>query len=173
VALAYAVRRPERVSHLVLCGGYAAGWALRGSPDEVVRRTALASLIRHGWGQDNPAFRQVFTSLFIPDASAEQMQWFNDLQRMTVSPENAFRMQLVFGNIEIRDLLGRVRTPTLVLHSRHDEVVPFEQGRLMASAVQGARFVPLESRNHLLLESEPAWQRFLQETRAFLASTPG
>jgi pimeloyl-ACP methyl ester carboxylesterase len=153
-----------------LCGRLGDAWLARGGgaadraghPDPA-----------HGWGQDNPAFRQVFTSLFIPDATLEQMQWFNDLQRRTVSPENAFRLQLVFGDIEVRDLLAEVRTPTLVLHSRHDEVVPFEQGRRLASAIPGARFVPLDSRNHLLLETEPAWQVFLQETRAFLAASPG
>jgi pimeloyl-ACP methyl ester carboxylesterase len=173
VAIAYAVRWPERVSHLVLCGGYALGWAMRGTPEETARRSALATLIRHGWGQDNPAFRQVFTSLFIPDATPEQMQWFNDLQRVTVSPENAFRLQHVFGRIQVRDLLAHVRAPTLVLHARHDGVVPFEQGRLLASAIPGARFVPLESRNHLLLEGEPAWERFLAETRAFLGIRAG
>jgi pimeloyl-ACP methyl ester carboxylesterase/CheY-like chemotaxis protein len=168
VAIAYAVRYPDRVSQLILCGGYASGWAMRGSPDEEAHRRALTSLILRGWGQDNPAFRQVFTSLFIPDATPEQMQWFNDLQRITASPENAYRMQHVFGGIQVSDLLPLVRTPTLVLHARHDGVVPFEQGRLLAAGIPGARFVPLESRNHLLLEGEPAWRKFLQEMRAFL-----
>jgi pimeloyl-ACP methyl ester carboxylesterase len=123
-----------------------------------------------GWGQDNPAFRQVFTSLFIPDGSAEQIQWFNDLQRMTISPRNAVRLNEVFGGIDIRELLPQVCTPTLVLHCRNDNVVPFDQGRLLATTIPGARFVPLESRNHILLESEPAWERFVSELRAFLAA---
>lgn len=136
-AVAYTVRHPDRVSHLVLCGSYAAGWATGGTPEEASKRTALATLTRHGRGQDNPAFRQVFTSLFIPDARPEQMQWFNDLQGVTVSPENAFRLQHVFSGIEIRPLLAEVQAPTLVLHSRHDCVVPFEQERLLASGIPG------------------------------------
>jgi pimeloyl-ACP methyl ester carboxylesterase len=102
------------------------------------------------------------------------MRWFNDLQRMTASPQNAFRLHETFGDVEIRSLLPQVRTPTLVLHSRDDGVVPFEEGRLFATTIPNARFVSLQSRNHILLESEPAWERFLFEVRAFLDSeTPG
>jgi pimeloyl-ACP methyl ester carboxylesterase/DNA-binding SARP family transcriptional activator len=169
IAIAYATRHPERVSRLVLYGGYAQGWAFR-APEDVARRRALGVLMELGWGQDNPAFRQVFTSLFIPDGSAEQIQWFNDLQRMTISPRNAVRLNEVFGGIDIRELLPQVCTPTLVLHCRNDNVVPFDQGRLLATTIPGARFVPLESRNHILLESEPAWERFVSELRAFLAA---
>ena len=170
LATAYAVRHPERVSGLVLYGGYARGWAKRGSPSENARRLALGTLIEHGWGQDNPAFRQVFTTLFIPDATLEQGKWFNDLQRVTASPSNAFRLHEMFGDVQVEALLPQVRVPTLVLHSRQEGVVPFEEGRRIAMAIPGARFVPLESRNHILLESEPAWGRFLTEVRSFLAS---
>jgi class 3 adenylate cyclase/pimeloyl-ACP methyl ester carboxylesterase len=169
VAAAYAARHPDRVSCLVLYGGYARGWALRGTPAEVAQRSALETLIEHGWGQDNPAFRQVFTTLFIPDATAEQMQWFNDLQRMTTSPENALRLHRAFGDIDVRALLPQVRVPTIVMHCRDDGVVPFEEGRILATAIPGARFVPLEGRNHVLLETEPAWEHFLAEARGFLA----
>jgi DNA-binding SARP family transcriptional activator/pimeloyl-ACP methyl ester carboxylesterase len=117
-AIAYAIRYPERVSHLVLHGGFARGWTLWGGPENVARMRALGMLIQHGWGQDNPAFRQVFTSLFIPEASTEQMHWFNDLQRMTASPQNAVRLYETFGTFDIRLLLPQVRTPTLVLHAR-------------------------------------------------------
>jgi DNA-binding SARP family transcriptional activator/pimeloyl-ACP methyl ester carboxylesterase len=169
-AVAYAVRHPERVSGLVLYGGYARGWAMRGTPAEIVRRTALATLIQHGWGEENPAFRQTFTTLFIPGATSEQMRWFNDLQRVTASPANAFRLHDMFGQIQVEALLPQVRVPTLVLHCRGDGVVPFEEGRRIAMAVPGARFVPLEGRNHILLETEPAWPRFLAEVRTFLAA---
>jgi DNA-binding SARP family transcriptional activator/pimeloyl-ACP methyl ester carboxylesterase len=169
IAIAYAVKHPERVSRLVLYGGYSQGWALR-APEEVARRRALGVLMEHGWGQDNPAFRQVFTSLFIPDGSAEQIRWFNDLQRMTISPRNAVRLNEVFGSIDIRPLLSQVRAPTLVLHCREDNVVPFAEGRLFATTIPNARFVPLESRNHILLENEPAWQRFVDEVRTFLGA---
>ncbi len=167
-AVAYAARYPERVSRLVLYGGYVRGWAMRGSPEEIARRQGLGALIRHGWGEDNPAFRQAFTTLFVPDATPEQMRWFNDLQRAAASPENAFRLHEVFGRLDVRSLLPQVRVPTLVLHGRHDGVVPFAEGRILAAEIPDARFVPLESRNHILLEGEPAWERFLAETRAFL-----
>jgi len=167
-AVAYAARHPERVSRLVLYGGYVRGWAMRGSPEEIARRQGLGALIRHGWGEDNPAFRQAFTTLFVPDATPEQMRWFNDLQRAAASPENAFRLHEVFGRLDVRSLLPQVRVPTLVLHGRHDGVVPFAEGRILATGIPDARFVPLESRNHILLEGEPAWERFLAETRAFL-----
>lgn len=169
IASAYTVRHPERVSRLVLYGGYARGWAIRGSPDQVAWRKALSTLMKHGWAQDNPAFRQVFTSLFIPEATVEQMQWFNDLLRMTTSPENALHLHNAFGRVDVRALLPQVHVPTLVLHCRNDGVVPFEEGRLLATSIPCARFVPLEGRNHILLETEPAWGRFLAEVRAFLA----
>jgi DNA-binding SARP family transcriptional activator/pimeloyl-ACP methyl ester carboxylesterase len=170
IAIAYAVRHPERVSRLVLYGGYARGWMFRGSPTEVARRRALGTLIEHGWGQDNPAFRQVFTTMFIPEASPEQVRWFNDLQRVTASPANASRLHEMFGQVAVEELLPQVRVPTLVLHSRQEGVVPFEEGRLIATGIPGARFVPLESRNHILLESEPAWGRFVAEMRSFLSA---
>jgi DNA-binding SARP family transcriptional activator/pimeloyl-ACP methyl ester carboxylesterase len=167
-AIAYAVRHPERVSHLVLYGGYARGWAMRGPSEEASRRAAMRTLIEHGWGQDNPAFRQMFTTLFVPDATQEQMRWFNDLQRATISPANASRLHDTFGQVQVEALLPQVRTPTLVLHSRADCVVPFEESRRIATAIPAARFVPLEGRNHILLEDEPAWPRFLAELRGFL-----
>ncbi len=167
IAIAYAVKHPERVSKLVLYGGYTQGWALR-APEDVARRQAMGVLMELGWGQDNPAFRQVFTSLFIPEGSAEQVQWFNDLQRMSISPRNAVRLNDAFGTIDVRPLLSQVRTPTLVLHCRDDNVAPFSEGRLFAATIPQARFLPLDGRNHILLETEPAWQRFVAEVRAFL-----
>ncbi len=167
VSIAYAVRHPERVSQLVLYGGYPLGWARRG-PKEKELGDAIIALIRQGWGQDNPAFRQMFTSRMMPSATAEQMQWFNELQRITTSPENAARLRLATGEIDVMSLLAQVSTPTLVLHAREDAVAPFDGGRKMASMIPGARFVPLESANHLLIESEPAWPRFLAEVRSFL-----
>jgi class 3 adenylate cyclase/pimeloyl-ACP methyl ester carboxylesterase len=167
VCIAYAVRYPERVSKLVLYGGYARGWARRG-PEDKEKGNAMVELIRQGWGQDNPAFRQMFTSTMIPGATPEHMQWFNELQRITTSPENAARLRLAMGDIDVTSLLRQVTTPTLVIHTREDAVAPFDGGRKMAAMIPGARFVPLESANHLLLESEPAWPRFLAEVRSFL-----
>jgi DNA-binding winged helix-turn-helix (wHTH) protein/pimeloyl-ACP methyl ester carboxylesterase len=168
VAAAYAARHPERVSHLVLCGAYARGWRLRGDPGDIEARTALLNLTRLGWGQDKPAFRQLFTTRFIPDASAVEMEWFNDLQRVSTSPGNAARLMDSFSRLDVRPLLADIKAPTIVFHSRHDGVVSFEEGRLLAAGIHGSRFVPLASRNHLLLEREPAWTVFLRELGAFL-----
>lgn len=171
VAIEYAVRHPERVSHLVLYGSYTVGWRHRGTPAFRRREEALLQLIADGWGRDNPAFRQVFTSMFIPDGTPEQADWFNELQRRTTEPHLAVRIEECCGDIDVRDRLAAVACPTLVLHARHDEVIPFDSGRALAAGISGARFVPLESRNHVLLESEPAWTRFLDELRGFLGTT--
>ncbi|HSR42879.1 MAG TPA: alpha/beta fold hydrolase, partial [Longimicrobiales bacterium] len=168
VGIAFAARHPERVSRLVLYGSYMVGWKQRGSPEFRRREEALLQLISDGWGRENPAFRQVFTSMFLPEGTPEQMEWFNELQRRTASPEVAARLEEEFGGIDVRDLLGEVRCPVLVLHARHDEVIPFDAGRDLAAGIPDARFVPLESQNHVLLEDEPAWARFLEEVRSFL-----
>jgi pimeloyl-ACP methyl ester carboxylesterase len=168
VSIAYAVRHPERVSRLVLSGAYVLGWRRRSTEAEIKQREALYTLARHGWGQNNPAFRQVFTSLFIPGGTLEQMQWFNDLQRVSTSPENAMRLFAARGDIDVSELVPRVSMPTLVLHARGDARVPFDQGLRLAHEISGARFVALESDNHLILSHEPAWQRFTEEIVAFL-----
>jgi len=168
VSITYAVRHPERVTHLVLYGGYARGRRKRGSPAETEQADALLTLMRQGWGQENPAFRQIFTSLFVPGANREQVQWYNDLQRRTASPENAVRIRQTMNDIDVADILPQVKVPTLVLHCRDDAVVPFDEGRILAAGIRGARFVALEGRNHLILEGDPALPRFLDEMRNFL-----
>jgi DNA-binding winged helix-turn-helix (wHTH) protein/pimeloyl-ACP methyl ester carboxylesterase len=170
VSIVYAVRHPERVSHLILYGGYARGRRRRGQQADVDQSDALLTLMRQGWGQENPAFRQIFTSQFIPGATAEQARWFNDLQRMTTSPENAVRIRRTLDDIDIADLLPQVRVPTLVLHCRDDAVQPFEEGRRVAAGISGSRFVALEGRNHMMLEHEPACVRLLEEVTRFLAT---
>ena len=169
VSIAYAVRHPERVSRLVLYGGFARGRSNRGSSKEGEQAAAMRTLMRQGWGQENPAFRQIFTSLFIPDATPEQASWFNNLQRITASPENAVRIREAMDILDVSELLPQVMVPALVLHCREDAVQPFNEGRRMAAGIPGARFVALEGRNHLILEDEPAWPRFLQEVEKFLA----
>lgn len=168
VSIAYAVRHPERVSRLVLCGGFAKGWRRRGNPADVARAEASVTLIREGWGQDNPAARQMFTSLIVPDATHEEMQWFNELERISASAETAIRLLHVLGDIDVTELLPRVAVPTLVLHSRGDARVPFEHGLMLARGIPDARFVALESKNHLILSHEPAWARFIDEICGFL-----
>ena len=169
VAIAYAVRHPERVRAMILYGSYATGWRHRNAEDFRRREEALMALMEDGWGRDNPAFRQVFTMMFLPEGTPRQIAWFNDLQRRTTSPHVAARLEEEFGSIDVRHLLEQVRCPTLVLHARHDEVIPFEAGRGLAARIPGARFVELDSRNHVLLEDEPAWPRFVDEVASFLA----
>lgn len=173
VAIAYAVRHPERVSHLVLCGGLARG-RLRRDPSSRARSEAEAmlSLIRIGWGQANPAFRRIFTTLFVPGATHTQMTWFDEMQRISAAPETAALMRLAREEVDVTDLLSQVRTPTLVMHAQDDAAVPFEQGRELAYAIPDARFVPLEGRNHILLADEPAWAVFLRELNSFLPTLP-
>jgi pimeloyl-ACP methyl ester carboxylesterase/DNA-binding SARP family transcriptional activator len=168
VAVAFAVRHPQRVSRLVLYGGGARGWKHRG-PESREARGGLQALIRQGWGRDNPAFRQVFTTLFMPNATPEQAAWFNELQRVSTSAETAARITEASGDVDVSGLLGDVRAPTLVMHATQDAMVPFEEGRALAAGIPGSRFVALESQNHLLLDDEPAFARFLWEVRDFLA----
>jgi pimeloyl-ACP methyl ester carboxylesterase/DNA-binding winged helix-turn-helix (wHTH) protein len=168
ISIAYAIRHPERVSHLVLYGGFARGARRRESQQQIEQVGAMLTLMRHGWGQENPAFRQIFTSQFIPGGTHEQAQWFNDLQRMTTSPENAARMMEAIAGTDVTNLLPQIHVPTLVLHCRDDARVPFEEGRRMAAGIRGARFVALEGRNHVILEGDPGWTRFLEEIREFL-----
>jgi len=164
--MAYAARHPERVSRLVLYGAFAQGWRVRGDSAEIERREAIITLTRQGW--DNPAFRQILTSLFLPDATLEEMGWVNDLQRLSTSAENAARLLRSNGEINVLDLLPGIAAPTLVLHCSDDAAAPLEQGRLIASRIPRARFVALESRNHVLLPRDPAWPVFVSEVRRFL-----
>jgi pimeloyl-ACP methyl ester carboxylesterase/DNA-binding winged helix-turn-helix (wHTH) protein len=169
VAVGYAVRHPERVRRMILVGGYARGWAERpGQVEATERRRALVTTTRFGWSQENPAFRQVWTSQFIPDADADEMRSFNELQRASTSAENAVRFLEEFGRIQIEALLPRVRVPTLVVHCRRDAAVPFDEGRRLAAGIPGARFVALESGNHILPVSDPAWPRLVDEVDRFL-----
>jgi DNA-binding winged helix-turn-helix (wHTH) protein/pimeloyl-ACP methyl ester carboxylesterase len=173
VATTYAVRHPERVSHLILYGTYARGWAHRGDPAAMQARRAITDLVRLGWGQNNPAFQQIFSTRFMPDAGPEQMRWFNDLQRISASPENAARFMNDFSLLDVRGILADVIVPTLVLHCQGDAVVPFDEGRLLAAGIRGARFVPLPSRNHLLVEEEPGWKMLVDELAEFLGWQAG
>lgn len=155
---------------MVLLGGYARGWALRLQGEELARREAMVTLTRTGWGSDNPAYRQMFTGLYIPGGTAEQLGWWNELQRVSTSPANAERLQRVLGAIDVTPLLGQVSVPTLVAHAKRDHVISFEAGRQLAEAIRGATFLELDSENHILLENEPAWQQFLKASRGFLGS---
>ncbi len=166
-AISYAVRYPEKVSHLILYGAYARGWAKRNDPEIEQRMVAINALTRLGWGQNNPVYRQLFTARFIPEGTAEQFDWFNELCRRTTTPEIASSLLEMRGQVDVTDLLPKVNVPTLVLQPREDEVTPPAEGILLASEIPDAKFVQLESPNHILLEHEPAWSRFKDEVLAF------
>jgi DNA-binding winged helix-turn-helix (wHTH) protein/pimeloyl-ACP methyl ester carboxylesterase len=168
IAIAYAVKHPERVTQLVLYGAFAAGIKHCGTPQEIEARRALASLLRLGWGLNNPAFCRTFTCRFIPEATPEHEQWFDELQRVSTSPENAAQLMERDDDLDVRPLLSKVKTRTLVIHCDRDQAVPPEKGRLLAAAIPGARYVSLPSANHLMLEEEPAWSLFLEELGLFL-----
>ena len=171
VAIEYAARHPERVSHLVLYGGYLHGPLRRAHTDEERRAAHLMTdLAELGWGSGDRAFSQVFTARFLPDGTAEQLQAFDELQRRTTSPRNAGKFVRAFGRIDVEETAPHVTAPTLVLHARGDLLPPIEQGRRMAALIPNSRFVSLESRNHLLLEHEPAWAQFLSEVERFVSS---
>jgi pimeloyl-ACP methyl ester carboxylesterase/DNA-binding CsgD family transcriptional regulator len=166
-AIEYAVRNTERVSRLVLYGSYARGRHRRGA-GEAERSRLMIELTRAGWGGTVPAFRQVFTSTYIPSADEEQKRWYDELQQASSSGEMAARLWESRTETDVSDAARRVTQPALVLHARDDRAVPYDEGRRLASLLPDARFVTLEGENHILQEAEPAWQVFLAEVRAFL-----
>jgi pimeloyl-ACP methyl ester carboxylesterase len=168
VAIAYSLRHPGRIRRMVLLGGFSRGWRLKLTGDALARVQSLVSLSRTGWGSDTPAFRQMFTSLYIPGGTPEQLNWWNELQRVSTSPENAERLQEAIGIFDVSDMLSAVEVPTLVAHARRDHVIPFSEGRELAKNIRGAQFVELDSENHVLLEHEPAWLEFVRAFRGFL-----
>jgi pimeloyl-ACP methyl ester carboxylesterase/DNA-binding winged helix-turn-helix (wHTH) protein len=169
VAVTYAIRHPDRVSHLVLLGAFSRGLTVRGTEKQIAERCALQTLLRLNWGKNNPDFKSMFTKFYIPQNSTpEQHLWFNDLQRTSASSENAARILMMIDAISIRHLLPLVSVPTIVFHGDHDRVIPAEEGRILAAEIPGARFVPLSTGNHILLAEEPAWRVFLEELGAFL-----
>lgn len=164
----YALRHPERVSRLILYGGYARGVSCRGDAEKEKVYRAIIDLVRLRWGDENPAFRQIFTSRFIPGGTEEQIGWFNELCRKTTSPENAARLMEARAYVDVSPRLSEITVPTLVLHSREDDVVPIALGQELAANITGAQFVELDSKNHVLLENEPAWGRFCDEVLEFM-----
>jgi DNA-binding winged helix-turn-helix (wHTH) protein/pimeloyl-ACP methyl ester carboxylesterase len=169
IAIAYAARHPERVSHLVLCGAYSRGAQHRERPEAVEVRRALETLVQLNWGKTNPSFFQLVTNLYIPDnATPDEQHWFKELQIISVSPANLVRYMRACDEINVRPLLASLKTPTIVFHSDRDRVAPAEEGRILAAEIPGAKFVPLSSGNHILLADEPAWKIFRDELAAFL-----
>ncbi len=173
LAVEYALRHPERVSHLLLVNAYGQGGRARATSDaELLEAETLVNFIRVGWGRENPAFCEFFTNLFIPDGTPEQHRWWGELERMTASPEVAARLLQEMQGYDVLDQARMLQVPTLIMHCRGDMRVPFSEGLKLAAAIPGARFVPLESRNHVLLPDEPAWSVFLDELHGFLGLNP-
>jgi pimeloyl-ACP methyl ester carboxylesterase len=168
VSIEYAARHPERVSKLILFGGYPAGWRIDAGAEEIAEREAIITLTKTGWGKDNPVYRHIFSATFMPSATPEQLAWFDDFQRQTACAENAVRFLEAFSVIDVRHRLAEIRTETLVLHSRGDKRIPWEVGRDIAADIPNTSLVTLESDNHLLLEGEPAGEAFVEAIREFL-----
>jgi pimeloyl-ACP methyl ester carboxylesterase/DNA-binding CsgD family transcriptional regulator len=167
VAVEYARRHPERVRQIVFCGAYIRGRLQRGRAGAREEHAARIALARVGWGNDNAAFRRVFANWMLPDADAQEIQAFDELQRRSCSADNAVRLMDAWSRIDARAGAREVRAPALVCHSGGDQSVPFDEGQLIARTIPGARLVRLEGRDHLLLLREPAWRQFLQELDAF------
>jgi pimeloyl-ACP methyl ester carboxylesterase len=170
VSIEFAARHPERVSHLILFGGYAAGWRHVASEAEKREHEAIMVLTKAGWGRANPAYRNVFSHAFIPDARPDELLWFDDFQRRTTSAKNAMQFLEVFSQVDVRGRLKDIEVPTLVMHSRGDLRVPIGVGQALAAEIPNAEFVGLNSNNHLLLGREPASGDFLDAVRRFLGT---
>ena len=170
VSLAFARQYPEKVSHLILHGAYVRGRCRRGNPEEAAESEALVTMIRQSWGRDNPVARQMMTSLFMPDASREDMAWFNEFQKNCGPGDNIARFREVFDNIDISGQVAEIDIPTLVVHSAGDSAAPLAEGKFIASRIPGARLVTLNSKNHMVFENEPGFGRFLDAVREFMRS---
>jgi pimeloyl-ACP methyl ester carboxylesterase/DNA-binding CsgD family transcriptional regulator len=174
IAIEYAVRHPERVTHLILLGGYTRGWMKRGLPPErMAELEAQLKLVETGWGRDDASYRQMFAMQFAPSATLEHINSLSEMQRRSASPEDAARIIRIFFNIDVQHRAPLVSCPTRILHGRGDRRAPFEEGRLLASLIPGARLVPLETENHILLGHEPAFARFFEELRGFVLGSAG
>lgn len=168
IAIDYAARHPARVSHLILWGGFARGRMNRGNPEDAAQSEAFRTIMRQGWGKEESAFRKMFAALYIPEAGEEQVRWWTEMQRLATSAENAVRLRESIDRIDVSDMLAQVQTPTLILHSAREAVAPLSEARFMAARIPNARFVLLDSANHLVMEHEPAWTRALDAIRDFL-----
>lgn len=172
IAMAYAARHPEKINHLILFGGYSKGALTSGMPEEQKRKAeVLGGMIEVGWGQDDVTFRRIFADLLMPDASDESRNWLAELQRVSVTPEMAARLWRAFHTIDVSYCLQKITSPTLIFHVTGDRMIPYKMGEQIAKEIPSARFVPLPGNNHILLSSDPAWQRFLAEFRTFTGTS--
>jgi len=174
VSIEYAARHPERVSQLVLCGAYARGAYHRGSAEAVEIRNALETLVQLNWAKTNPAFLDTVTNMYMPEhSSSEEQEWFRQLQSVSVTTANLVEFMRACDAINVRDVLPKLRVPTIVFHCDKDKIAPMDEGRILAAEIPGARFVPLVSGNHILMANEPAWKEFREELATFLRCSDG
>ncbi len=171
VAIKFASRYPQRVSHLILVGGFARGRAKR-DLQQAKLLSVLLDVVSSGWDAQNPAFRRLFSSLYMPDGNSEHQEWLAELCRRTANAENAYKILEITGNIDVSGRRAELKVPTLVVHALGDAVVPVEAGRQLAAEIPHARFLQLESANHLLLKDEPAWQQICDEILHFMSLSP-
>ena len=168
-AIRYAVKHPEKVSHLILYGSYARGRLYRDDPEASPEMIdAMCTLIFKGWGSNDEAYREIFSSRYVSSSNREHIRWFNELEAISASPEMAVRYYRAIADVDVRDLLKNLRVPTLVLHAKGDRAAPIQYGREVAAGIAGAKFVPLEGSNHVFLENEPARAVFFREVSRFL-----
>jgi pimeloyl-ACP methyl ester carboxylesterase/DNA-binding CsgD family transcriptional regulator len=172
MAITYAARYPDHVSQLVIYGGYLRGWARR-SEEERRTRSAMAELAEVGWGKPDTIFRRLYTSMFLPEGTEDQLRWFDELCTKSTSPDIAAHMMKTQGHADFSDVLGKVTVPALVLHAREDKVIPYSQGMDIAAGIEGSEFVMLDSKNHILLQDEPAWERFCEAVLDFTGRPAG
>lgn len=166
-AIQYAVKYPERVSHLVLYGGYIRGWALSDNPRHIREGMALVEFTELGWGRSDPIYRRLFTKRFMPEGTEEQLRWCDELCARAVAPQMAAELLRSRGHADVTGLLEQVAVPTLVVHGNKDHIAPLTQGQELAAGITGAEFIQLDSQNHILLEHEPAWKRFCDAVLEF------
>jgi pimeloyl-ACP methyl ester carboxylesterase len=169
VAIDYAALNPNRVTHLVLWGRFARGRRRRENPENLAESEAFITLMRQGWGKEISAFRDMFASLYLPDATDEKIGWWSQMQRTATLAEHAVRLREAIDNIDVGDLLPNINVPTLIMHSEGYLVAPISEARYMAARIPDARFIVLDSTNHMVMSQEPAWQRAIDEFRAFLS----
>jgi pimeloyl-ACP methyl ester carboxylesterase len=170
VSLSYALHHPERVRRIVLCNGWAVGWARRGDQEDIERRKAIIKLSGIGWDAQTPLYRELYTKIYMPGGTTAQKDWLNEAQRLCTTPENAVAIQEAMGEIDISAVVGKVEAPCLQFHARGDQAVPFELGEQLAELLPDVRFKPLDSDNHIYVPTERAWDDFIGEVRGFLAS---
>jgi pimeloyl-ACP methyl ester carboxylesterase len=166
-AIAYAVKNPDRISRLIFYGAYAQGRNKRGDTGDQETAQTLLAMMRQGWGNESSAFMRAFSSIYLPNGTQEQIRWFSEMQRMATSGEIAVRLRTACDDIDVVNLLPRVTVPTLVLHARQDNVAPYAQGRMIAAAIPNAKFVSLDTENHIPLPGDPAWKKLIMEIQNF------